>query len=123
MCSSARSSSSRRWEGQGKRRRSIPMSAAVIPMNATSRLGLSPLGSYHSLMYGRSLYFDTNRAERELSWSPRYGLASCGRGLRPWGCGDFDDCEARDRIRVTHVIPRSPFRCAVCGVGEQNTRL
>ena len=26
------------------------------------------------------------------------------------------------RIRVTHVIPRSPFRCAVCGVGEHNRR-
>ena len=41
-------------------------------MNSASFLKLSPLGSYHSLMYGRSLYFDTSKAENELKWQPLY---------------------------------------------------
>jgi dTDP-D-glucose 4,6-dehydratase len=41
-------------------------------MNLTSRLGLSPLGPYHALMYGRSLYFDTTKAGAELGWRPRF---------------------------------------------------
>ena len=35
-------------------------------------MGLSPLGSYHALMYGRSMYFDINKSIRELGWAPRY---------------------------------------------------
>ncbi len=42
-------------------------------MKVTSRAGLSPLGAYHSLMYGRSMYFDLARTKRELGWTPRYG--------------------------------------------------
>jgi nucleoside-diphosphate-sugar epimerase len=59
--------------GTGSRIRSIPMGPAVAAMRVTSALGLSPLGPYHALMYGRSMYFDISRAKRELSWSPRYG--------------------------------------------------
>jgi nucleoside-diphosphate-sugar epimerase len=52
---------------------SIPMAPAVFLMELTSRLGISPLGPYHSLMYGRSMYFDLARARAELGWSPRFG--------------------------------------------------
>ncbi len=41
-------------------------------MRATSVLGLSPLGPYHALMYGRSLYFDITRATTELAWKPAW---------------------------------------------------
>jgi hypothetical protein len=41
-------------------------------MKFTSALGLSPLGAYHALMYGRSLYFDIAKAQRELNWQPRF---------------------------------------------------
>ena len=41
-------------------------------MQATSAIGVSPLGAYHSLMYGRSMYFDITRARTELGWQPRY---------------------------------------------------
>jgi nucleoside-diphosphate-sugar epimerase len=57
----------------GSRIRSVPMLPAVWGMQATSALGLSPLGPYHSLMYGRSMYFDITRAKSELGWTPRYG--------------------------------------------------
>ena len=47
------------------------MTPTVWAMNLTSALGLSPLGPYHALMYGRSLYFDIRRAREELGWTPR----------------------------------------------------
>ncbi len=55
----------------GARVRSVPLKPAVALMNLTSALGLSPLGAYHALMYGRSLYFDITKAQRELNWQPR----------------------------------------------------
>ncbi len=58
--------------GRGGRVRSVPMAPAVATMQLTSALGLSPLGPYHSLMYGRSLYFDIRRAQSELGWQPRW---------------------------------------------------
>lgn len=63
LCSHART---------GSRVKSVPMAPAVWGMNLTSALGLSPLGPYHALMYGRSLYFDIAKARRELGWQPRY---------------------------------------------------
>jgi nucleoside-diphosphate-sugar epimerase len=56
----------------GSRVVSIPMAPAVGAMKLTSALGLSPLGAYHALMYGRSLYFDISKAQQELGWQPRF---------------------------------------------------
>jgi nucleoside-diphosphate-sugar epimerase len=56
----------------GSRIRSVPMWPAIFGMKITSSLGISPLGAYHSLMYGRSMYFDIARPKAELGWSPRY---------------------------------------------------
>ena len=56
----------------GSRVRSVPMLPAVLFMKLTSALGLSPLGPYHALMYGRSLWFDSAKAQRELGWQPRF---------------------------------------------------
>jgi nucleoside-diphosphate-sugar epimerase len=61
-----------RHAGTGSRVRSVPMWPATAAMKVTSALGLSPLGAYHALMYGRSLYFDTSRAQRELGWHAKY---------------------------------------------------
>lgn len=58
--------------GTGSRVKSVPMGLAIAGMKVTSALGLSPLGPYHSLMYGRSMYFDSSKATRELGWTPRY---------------------------------------------------
>lgn len=58
--------------GTGSRVRSVPMGLAVAGMNLTSALGLSPLGGYHALMYGRALWFDIGRAQTELGFAPRY---------------------------------------------------
>lgn len=56
----------------GSRVRSVPLKPAVFLMHTTSALGLSPLGAYHALMYGRSLYFDIAKAQTELNWQPRF---------------------------------------------------
>ena len=48
------------------------MLPAVWAMKITSLLGLSPLGPYHALMYGRSLFFDIRKATAELGWHPRF---------------------------------------------------
>jgi nucleoside-diphosphate-sugar epimerase len=56
----------------GSRVRSIPMAPAVGLMRLTSAIGLSPLGAYHALMYGRSMYFEIARAQGELGWQPRF---------------------------------------------------
>ncbi len=58
--------------GTGSKVRGVPMSPAVAVMKLTSAIGLSPLGAYHAMMYGRSLYFDISKAQRELNWQPRY---------------------------------------------------
>ncbi len=55
----------------GSRVKSVPMAPAMLGMKLTSAIGLSPLGPYHALMYGRSLYFDISKAQRELNWQPR----------------------------------------------------
>jgi len=56
----------------GSRVKSVPMGPAVALMKLTSAVGLSPLGPYHALMYGRSMYFDIARANRELNWRPKF---------------------------------------------------
>ncbi len=61
-----------REAGTGSKVKSVPMGLAIFGMKLTSALGLSPLGPYHSLMYGRSLYFDISKAKRELGWQPKY---------------------------------------------------
>lgn len=61
-----------RHAGTGSAVYSFPMALATVLMRATSTLGLSPLGPYHSLMYGRSLYFDIATPQRDLGWQPRW---------------------------------------------------
>ena len=41
-------------------------------MNVFSFLGLSPLGKYHALMYGRSMYFDNEKVINELGYKTKY---------------------------------------------------
>jgi len=59
--------------GTGSKTVSLPMRPAALLMELTGRLGLSPLGPYHSLMYGRSMYFDVSHTMEALEWVPRYG--------------------------------------------------
>jgi nucleoside-diphosphate-sugar epimerase len=62
-----------RHAGTESRVVSVPMGPAVWMMELTSRAGLSPLAPYHSLMYGRSMYFDISQVRRDLSFAPKWG--------------------------------------------------
>ena len=53
-------------------------------MKLTSSLGLSPLGAYHSLMYGEDMYFDQTRAHEELGWSAQYSNEEMFRESYDW---------------------------------------
>jgi nucleoside-diphosphate-sugar epimerase len=61
-----------RHANTGSKVSSVPMAPAVLGMKITSALGLSPLGAYHSLMYGNSMYFDISKAKQELGWTPKF---------------------------------------------------
>lgn len=61
-----------RAAGTGSKVRSLPMGPMVAAMEVSSRIGISPLGPYHSMMYGRSMYFDISKAQQQLGWQPRY---------------------------------------------------
>ena len=52
--------------------RSVPMWPAILLMNILNFFKLSPLVSYHSLMYGRSIYFDMTKNKERLNWEPKY---------------------------------------------------
>lgn len=58
--------------GTKSRIKSIPMWPTTLAASWASALGLSPLGPYHSLAYGRSMYFDISKAQKELGYAPKY---------------------------------------------------
>ena len=55
-------------------------------MNITSAVGLSPLGAYHSLMYGRSMYFDPEEAKSSLGFEPQYSNDEMFACTYDWYC-------------------------------------
>ena len=60
------------YAGTGSRVRGVPQGPTEFLMKLAIRLRLVPLASYHSLMYGRSLYFDISKAQQDLNWKPAY---------------------------------------------------
>ena len=93
----------------GSRVVSVPASPTVAMMNLTSRLGISPLGAYHALMYGREMYFDLTRACRELDWSPRLSTAEMFAESYDWYLAHRDEVFGR-RNTSEH---RSPVKQGV----------
>lgn len=91
--------------GTGSRVVSIPAAPAVAGMTLTSRIGWSPLGAYHALMYGRAMYFDVSRAKSVLGWSSRFGNVEMF-------CDSYD-WYLRNREEVLQRKATSPHRAAV----------
>lgn len=60
------------YAATGSKVKSVPMQPAIIAMKMTSALGISPLGAYHALMYGQSMYFNIDKATNLLGWKPKY---------------------------------------------------
>jgi nucleoside-diphosphate-sugar epimerase len=64
-----------RHAGTGSPIRALPFRATQAAMWVTSRAGLSPLGDYHALMYGREMFFDITETTRTLGCKPRHSNA------------------------------------------------
>jgi nucleoside-diphosphate-sugar epimerase len=69
---------------------SLPLKPIEIIMNITSKMKLTPLGPYHSLMYGRSLYFDIKKAEEELGFSPKYNTSEMFCESYDWFINNYE---------------------------------
>ena len=98
--------------GTGSRVRTLPMRPTVAAMHVTSWMGISPLGPYHALMYGREMYFDLEPARRVLGWEPK-------RSNAEMICESYDTyVEHREEVlsRVGASHHRSALRRGVLGV-------
>jgi nucleoside-diphosphate-sugar epimerase len=89
--------------------RALPFRPARLGMAVTSKLGLSPLGDYHTLMYGREMFFDVTETKRVLGWSPRYSNDEMIAESYDWYVAHRDEVLARKD--ASHH--RSPVRLGV----------
>ncbi len=89
--------------------RALPFGPTRLAMAATSRLGLSPLGDYHTLMYGREMFFDVSRTKEILGWAPRYSNAEMIAESYDWYVEHREEVLARKD--ASHH--RSPVRLGV----------
>lgn len=56
----------------GSKVKSINSSFAKFFFDISSFLKITPLAPYHSIMYGKSLYFDTSKAKNILNWKSKF---------------------------------------------------
>lgn len=77
-----------RYANTGSSVKNVPFKPAILGMKLFSSLGLSPLGSYHALMYGRSMYFDISKAKEELKWAPKYSNDLMFKHSYDWYCSN-----------------------------------
>lgn len=89
----------------GSRIRRVPMLPAVWGMKLTGAIGLSPLGPYHAMMYGRSMFFDITKAREDLGWQPRYSNDDMFRESYDW--------YVKHRREVLGSVGKSPHRSPV----------
>ena len=61
-----------RHAGSPSKVRGVPMAPAVLASKIASFTGLSPLGAYHNLAYGKTNYFDITDVENDLDWHPEF---------------------------------------------------
>ena len=87
--------------GTGSKLFSLPMKPIELLMKLTSSMGLSPLGPYHALMYGRSLYFDIDKAQKELNFQPLYSNKKMLIESYDWYLGNRKILSKKNR-RLSH---------------------
>ena len=92
------------YAGTGSKVFSLPLRPIELIMNITSVLRLSPLSPYHSLMYGRSLYFDTNKAKSKLGFTPKITTNYMFRESYDWFIANLDSINF-DKNSSTHRKP------------------
>ena len=72
------------YAGTGAHVTSLPIGATAAAMQATARLGLTPFGAYHWIMYSRSMWFDLTPAHEELGWRARHSTDDAFRESYDW---------------------------------------
>ncbi|MDO9497036.1 MAG: NAD-dependent epimerase/dehydratase family protein [Nocardioides sp.] len=72
------------YAGTGARVVSLPVGATAAAMQASARLGLTPFGAYHWIMYSRSMWFDLAPAQQELGWRPAHTTDESFRESYDW---------------------------------------
>lgn len=60
------------YSGSKSKVKSINKSLVKYSLLATNFLKLTPLSTYHALMYGESLYFDNLKLKNEFDFKPKY---------------------------------------------------
>lgn len=86
------------YAGTGSKVYSLPLKPIEIIMNITSKLNLIPLGPYHSLMYGRSLYFDIKKAKEELEFLPKYNTSKMFCESYDWFINNYKSINDNDEV-------------------------
>jgi nucleoside-diphosphate-sugar epimerase len=89
--------------------RALPFGPTQMAMAVTSKVGLSPLGDYHTLMYGREMYFDLTETKQALGWAPRYSNAEMIAESYDWYVAHREEVMAR--TDASHH--RSPVKLGV----------
>lgn len=82
----------------------FPFKFADICMNISSNLGLSPLGKYHSLMYGRSLYFTNHKVMKELKYQTKFDNISALCDSYDWYIRNYETVK-----NLTNGSPHQKF--------------
>lgn len=82
--------------GTGARVRSLPAALTAAAMQLSSLAKLTPFAAYHWLMYGRSMWFDTTDAQRDLGWSARWSNAEMLAQSYDWFLEHRDELTGRE---------------------------
>jgi nucleoside-diphosphate-sugar epimerase len=84
-----------RHAGTGSRVITFPTGPTVLAMRVANRLGLSPLGAYHALMYHRAMWFDVTHTKNTLGWSAQQSNADMFAEAYDWYVAHRDEVLAQ----------------------------
>ena len=90
-----------KYANTGSKIKSLPLGLIEPIMNVSSFLKLSPLAPYHSLMYGRSLYFD-NKKINALGWTSEYSNDQMFRESYDWYLANKDNIGLQKNQKSAH---------------------
>jgi nucleoside-diphosphate-sugar epimerase len=94
-----------RHAATGSQVRSVPDAPVQWVMAAAGKLGVSPLGAYHYMAYGKPNYFDISDAVRELGWQPTYSNEEAMIASYDWYLKNRDEVLNSKWIASPHKSP------------------
>ncbi len=101
------------YAGTGAYPRPVPVGPTSRAMEVTARLGLTPFGPYHWIMYSKELWFDLTPAQEELGWRATYSTDAAFRDSYDWFLAH------RDRLSGAQASAhRSPAKQGVLSLAK-----